>query len=101
MELYESYFSQVNGDIQNYTVIVAQQGMGNNIYTLPSGLERGIQVLWLSHRSLGSNPGHTTCFLEQDALLYNCFSLSRGMRGEPARVEVDSVFEKATGAQWL
>ncbi|XP_033628819.1 tyrosine-protein phosphatase 10D-like [Asterias rubens] len=31
VELYESYFSQVNGDIQNYTVIVAQQAT-----TIPS-----------------------------------------------------------------
>ena len=96
MELNESYFSQVNGDIQNYTVIVAQQGMGNNIHITE----------WFRAWNSGSvvkssNPGHTTCFLEQDALLYNCFSLSRGMRGEPARVEVDSMFEKATGAQWL
>ena len=32
----------------------------------PSGLLHQIQVLTLNHQSVGSNPGHDTCVLEQD-----------------------------------
>ena len=34
-----------------------------------SALENQIQVLVLSHQSVGSNPGCDTCVLEQDASL--------------------------------
>ena len=52
---------------------------------------------WLSHRSVGSNPGSDTCVLEQDSLL--CLLLyTYGHKWVPAMVQVDIVYEKAFGA---
>ena len=49
---------------------------------------------WLSHRSVGLNPGGDTCVLEQDSLL--CLLLyTYGYKWVPARVQVDIVNEKA------
>ena len=62
----------------------------------PSGLEHRIQVLVLSHRSVGSNPGRDTCVLEQDTLL-QLLLFTQGCTWA-ARVEVDIVYEKATSA---
>ena len=48
------------------------------------------------HWSVGSNPSHDTCALEQDTLLQLLLFI-QGYKWVPARVEVDTVFEKAFG----
>ena len=46
---------------------------------------------WLSHRSVGSNPDHDTCVLEQNAIIASLHP-GRGYKWVPVRVEVGSVF---------
>ena len=55
---------------------------------------------WLSHQSVGLNPGHGTCVLEQDALLV-LLLFTPGYKCVPSRVVVGIVFAKAFGALWL
>ena len=58
-----------------------------------------IKYWLLSRLSVGSNPGHDTCVLEQDALL-ELLLVIQWFKWVPVRVEVDTVYDKAFGASW-
>ena len=68
----------------------------HNRVSLQSGLEHRTKVLVVYSSECGSVPGRDTCVPEQDALLHLLLFTQR-YKWVLARVEVDTVYTKATG----